>query len=100
MSATNYKNRWVDLVSNWVGMAVISLAIFYFTTSDADGREFKKEMDSKASHEYVDKSISTHEEKEELRDELIETMFNVIISNQEKIMDNHDVRITKLEDRR
>ena len=61
---------------------------------------FEKIDKSKDSaNEYTITAIKAHEEKESIRDKAIEKMFEIIIKNQDKILNKHDSRITRLENK-
>lgn len=86
MSATNYRNRWVDMGVNSLGAAIIALGVFYGTSKDVDARELKKKVDNKADKTYVDKeianSIREHEKVDAARYKGISDMFNIIREEQ------------------
>jgi uncharacterized membrane protein YgaE (UPF0421/DUF939 family) len=92
-----FKNKWVDLFVGALISASMVLIGFWLTSSDMDAREFKKELDSKATKIELKEAIKAHEEKEEARDEAVEKMFNKIIENQDKISIQYHNRITWLE---
>jgi len=48
MSATNYRNRWVDMAVQTVLSGVMMLLVLWLGFRDADAREMNKRINSKA----------------------------------------------------
>jgi len=87
------RKNWLVILFSGVISAAISLTLLSLTFKKEDSKELKKEIDSKAPYEYVDKQdaqirseIKNHQEEDKQREEItqkwmqsIDAKLNILI---------------------
>jgi len=100
------ENKWINQLINICTSILAVLLTVYFASSDLDARELKKEINSKASIEYVDKSMTNHEIKEQIMLNRIENIITLgaekqqaVLEGQKDYMKSIDKRLERIENK-
>lgn len=106
MSATNYRNRWLDMVANWTGTIIIFSVGFWLTAADTDNRDANNQikhntiaLESKADKTYVDNSIREHEVSDLKNFDGLKELMEAYLKGQKELIQSIDKRLERLENK-
>lgn len=89
----------VGMIFNGIIALLILIIGGYIAASRQDNTDLKKEIDSKASVEYVDQMIELHEDRELEIFKRVEEIIKMGNTNQEKVLESINRRLERIEDR-